>query len=51
MRADLVKKYLAETKQSLVWIELISKYGAFGEYESKYAPSFKDLRAFKKYAY
>jgi len=35
----------------MIWLEIISKYGAFGEHEPKYDPSFKDCRFVKAFKY
>ncbi len=35
----------------MIWMEMASKYGAFGEHKSKYNPSFKDYRIVKKYPF
>lgn len=50
-RRDLLKQYLHDSRQSMIWIEIASKYGAFGEHKTKYDPSFKYLRAVNKYVY
>lgn len=49
-RKDLLQKYLHNSRQSMIWLEIASKYGAFGEHKSKYKPSFKDYRIVKKYS-
>lgn len=46
-RRDLLKQYLHDSRQSMIWLEIASKYGAFGEHEHKYNPSFKDYRFVK----
>ncbi len=38
------EKVFEGKNQLLIWFEIVSKYGAFGEYEPKYKPSFKDFR-------
>lgn len=48
LRKDLLQQYLHDSRQSMIWIEIASKYGAFGEHEPKYNPSFKDYRFVKK---
>ena len=46
-RKDLLQQYLHDLRQSMIWIEIASKYGAFGEHKQKYNPSFKDYRFVK----
>lgn len=48
-RRDLLKQYLHDSRQSMIWIEIASKYGAFGEHKKKYDPSFKDCRFVKRF--
>lgn len=51
MRADLMRQYLMETKQALIWIEMISKYGDYGSHTPKYDPSFEDYRSSRVFTY
>lgn len=44
LRKDLLKRYLQDFRQSIIWIELATKYSEFGEHKTKYNPSFKDYR-------
>ncbi|WP_028844911.1 NACHT domain-containing protein [Thermodesulfovibrio thiophilus] len=46
-RKDLIQQFLSNHRQSMLWIEIASKYGAYGEYENKYDPSFQDYRFIK----
>lgn len=46
IRADLLELYLRKTEQSLVWVEMGSKYGTLGDNE-KYNPSYKDFLTLK----
>ncbi|MDH5415105.1 MAG: hypothetical protein OEW87_13295, partial [Flavobacteriaceae bacterium] len=46
-RKDLLQQYLYDSRQSMIWLEIASKYGAFGEYKQKYNPSFRDYRFVK----
>jgi hypothetical protein len=43
-RKDLIQQYLRNSRQSMIWVEIASKYGAFGEHKNKYDPPFKDYR-------
>lgn len=51
LRKDLLKQYLRDSRQSIILLEIILKYGSFGEHEKKYDPSFKNLRVVNKYVY
>lgn len=42
LRSDLLRTYLRDSKQSLIWIDISSKYGDFGESNPGYNPSFCD---------
>lgn len=50
-RKNLLQQYLRNSRQFMIWFEIASKYGAFGEHKSEYKPSFKDYRIVKKYTY
>jgi|GEM_PF-2635383 hypothetical protein len=49
MRRDLIQDYMKRNKQLLIWIELGTRWGSFGNYESKYDPPFKNFRFCKLY--